>query len=86
MTTLVRYEYQSPAVVLTICRADKRNALSRALIAELTDAFMRAKDDTKARCVILTGEGSAFCAGMDLEELRDTLTAEAETIWADAMH
>ena len=52
---------------------------SRALIAALTDAFRRAADDPAARCVILTGNGPAFCAGMDLDELRGTLGDGAAT-------
>ena len=84
MSDLVRYEIRPPAAVLTLARADKRNALSRALITELDAAVRRAADDPEARCVILTGEGPAFCAGMDLDELRSTLTADAEVIWSDA--
>jgi len=84
MSDLVRYELRPPAAVLTLARADKRNALSRALIADLDAAVRRAAEDPAARCVILTGEGPAFCAGMDLDELRSTLTADAEVIWADA--
>lgn len=82
--SLVRYELRPPAAVLTLLRADKRNALSRALIHELDAAIQRAANDPAVRCVILTGEGLAFCAGMDLEELRGTLSADAEVIWEDA--
>lgn len=82
---LVTYELQAPAAVITLQRANKRNALSLALIDELTLAVQRAKDDPAARCVILTGSGPAFCAGMDLEELRASLHADAETLWGDAM-
>jgi methylglutaconyl-CoA hydratase len=82
--SLVRYELRPPAAVLTLMRADKRNALSRALIADLDAAVRRAADDFAARCVIITGDGPAFCAGMDLDELRSSLTADAEVIWADA--
>ncbi|HKB04276.1 MAG TPA: enoyl-CoA hydratase-related protein [Gemmataceae bacterium] len=82
--SLVRYDLRPPAAVLTLMRADKRNALSRALIADLDAAVRRAADDPAARCVIVTGDGPAFCAGMDLDELRSSLTAEAEVIWTDA--
>ncbi len=94
--TLVLYEARPPAVVITLNRPDRRNALSRALIKELTDAVYRARDDAAARCVILTGAGPVFCAGMDLAELAETLnrveattsgtapTADA-TIWDDAL-
>lgn len=81
---LVRYEHRPPAAVVTLNRPDKRNALSRALIAALTEAFQRARDDDAARCVILTGAGTAFCAGMDLDELRGALDASADLIWDDA--
>jgi methylglutaconyl-CoA hydratase len=85
MTPLVLYEYRSPALLITINRPDKRNALSRALIAELTTAFERAKSDAAGRCVLLTGAGPAFCAGMDLTELSETIEADRAVIWNDAL-
>lgn len=84
MPDLVLYEHRGPAAVVTINRPDKRNALSRALIAGLADAFRRAAADPAARCVILTGSGPAFCAGMDLDELRGTLGDQADLVWDDA--
>lgn len=83
----VRYEIRPPAAVLTLNRADKRNALSRSLISALTDAFTRARDDAQARCVILTGAGPVFCAGMDLAELQESLTAGGKEapVWKDAL-
>jgi methylglutaconyl-CoA hydratase len=85
--TLVRYEVRPPAVVLTMNRADKRNALSQALIAALTAAFQRARDDPAARCVILAAAGPVFCAGMDLGELADKLSRQEEesAVWDDAL-
>jgi methylglutaconyl-CoA hydratase len=84
MSDLVHYSHRSQAALLTINRPDQRNALSRALIAELTVAFKRAADDPKVRSVILTGTGTAFCAGMDLGELRGTLGDEGDKVWEDA--
>ena len=81
---LVRYQLRKPAAVITLNRPDKRNALSRALINELVMAFRLANDDPQVRCVILTGEGSVFCAGMDLDELHGTLGADQEVVWEDA--
>jgi methylglutaconyl-CoA hydratase len=83
---LVRYELRQSTAILTLERPEKRNALSRALIAALADAVARAANDPTARCVILTGDGPAFCAGMDLDELRGTVetTDEAERVWDDA--
>jgi methylglutaconyl-CoA hydratase len=85
MTAQALYEHRPPAAVITINRPDKRNALSRALIAALTDAFEQAKHDRDARCVLLTGAGPAFCAGMDLTELSESIDAERAVIWEDAL-
>lgn len=81
---LVRYQHRAPAAVISLNRPEKRNALSRALIAGIRAAFERAADDDKVRCVILTGEGSVFCAGMDLEELQGTIGAANDVVWDDA--
>jgi methylglutaconyl-CoA hydratase len=62
---LALYAIQSSTAVITINRPDKRNAISRGLIAALAEAFTRARSDAAARTVILTGTGPAFCAGMD---------------------
>src|SRR5215831_2385430 len=84
---LVLYERRAPAAVLTLNRPDKRNALSRGLITALADAFARAREDPAARCVILTGAGPVFCAGMDLAELAESLhePAESSPVWEDAL-
>lgn len=87
---LVLYRIHPPAAIITLNRPNKRNALSRGLIAALTDAVQRSREDPVVRCVILTGAGSVFCAGMDLTELSESLdrreTPAAETaIWDDAL-
>jgi methylglutaconyl-CoA hydratase len=83
---LALYEPHPPAAIITLNRPDKRNALNRGLIAALTDAFRRAATDAEARCVILTGAGSVFCAGMDLAELAESVEkGTAESVWDDAL-
>jgi methylglutaconyl-CoA hydratase len=84
---LVLYELRPPAAVLTLNRADKRNALSRELIAAIRAAFLRAKDDPTARCVLLHHAGPTFCAGMDLAELRESIESQTAggSVWIDAL-
>jgi len=53
-------------------RPEKRNALSRALLAELAQAFDDLHQEKRVRGVILTGAGTVFCAGMDLAEMLET--------------
>jgi len=79
------YRIEGPAAVITLNRPDKRNAISRELIAGVGDAVRRAGADAAARVLILTGAGNAFCAGMDLAELTETLTGASEgKVWDDA--
>lgn len=87
MSDLVLYEVTAGAAVVTLNRVDKRNALSRAFIAAISDAVERAAADPAARSVILTGAGSVFCAGMDLAELQESIAAGVEDtpVWDDAL-
>jgi methylglutaconyl-CoA hydratase len=73
--------------MVTLNRADRRNALSRDLIAALDAAIDRAGKDPGVRAVILTGAGSNFCAGMDLAELQESLAAGTENtpVWDDSL-
>lgn len=49
-------------------RPDRLNALDFALVAELHDALDVVAADDECRVVLLTGEGRAFCAGLDLTD------------------
>lgn len=54
---------------ITLHRPEKRNAISTQMISELLSVLDEV-ERTRARVVILTGAGKAFCAGMDLEMLQ----------------
>lgn len=60
---------EGPVVRLTLNRPEKLNALSRALVSALTQAFKRLSADDGLRAIVLTGAGRAFCAGVDLKEI-----------------
>ena len=47
----------------------RRNALSEAMLTQLTEAISKASDDKDVRVVILAAKGPAFCAGHDLKEM-----------------
>lgn len=68
---------------ITLSRPEKRNAISSKMIADLLTVLDEA-ERSPARVVILTGAGSAFCAGMDLEALRNLATQTQEQHAADA--
>src|ERR1700682_5393561 len=68
MYSTLLVETAGPITRITLNRAEKRNAISSGMIAELQSA-LDAIEKTKSRVVIVTGAGKAFCAGMDLEML-----------------
>ena len=57
-------------------RPDKCNALNRALVAELKQAFDDLHQERKVRGIILSGAGNHFCAGLDAVELHETKASE----------
>jgi methylglutaconyl-CoA hydratase len=60
---------------LTLNRPEKRNALNGLLVEALHNALRADADDPEHRVVVLTGAGSAFSSGADLEALRQMRTA-----------
>ena len=64
--------YDAGIATITFNRADKRNAISFELLNELLAAFDEV-EASPAQILVLTGAGKAFCAGLDLEELKSLL-------------
>jgi enoyl-CoA hydratase/carnithine racemase len=65
---LLSVERRGAVALVTLERPEKRNALSIELRLELADAFGRLSEDERVGCVVLTGAGPAFCAGMDVTQ------------------
>ncbi len=82
---LVRSERAASGVVtLTIDRAARRNAFDDALIAALRAQFESLGRDPDVRALVLTGAGSAFSAGADLDWMRRAASFTAAENLADA--
>ena len=67
MPEAVLYELRRDAAWLTLNQPEKRNALSDAVVATLLQHLQRANVDPQVRTIVITGAGSAFCAGADLK-------------------
>jgi methylglutaconyl-CoA hydratase len=81
---LVKIHVHEHAGTIILNRPEKRNALSRAMLAELAQALDDLHQERQVRAVILAGSGPAFCAGMDLAEMQTTSRADdALAKWRD---
>ncbi|MFN4225244.1 MAG: enoyl-CoA hydratase [Hyphomonas sp.] len=69
---IVLTERHGAVMLVTLNRPDALNALSRALRAEIVRVFTELKDNPEIRAVVLTGNGRAFTAGIDLKEAGQT--------------
>jgi enoyl-CoA hydratase/carnithine racemase len=66
MNDRVSYSVENHIAHIRLIRADKMNALDDAMIGALIEAGEQLKADKTVRCAILSGEGRAFCAGLDM--------------------
>src|SRR5918996_1747937 len=62
----LKYGMHDGVATITLNRADKRNAINAQMFTELGDAAERAANDPGIRVVLVTGEGQAFSAGIDV--------------------
>jgi enoyl-CoA hydratase len=66
----ILYEKAGGKARITLNRPEKLNALSAKLQRELNVALWEADNDAQVHCVILRGQGRAFCAGYDLSPMQ----------------
>jgi enoyl-CoA hydratase/carnithine racemase len=76
MDSVVQTKVHVPSGTIVLERPAKRNALTRLMMLQLKQAFEDLHQERRVRAVILTGAGSAFCAGMDLTEMLATTKEE----------
>jgi 2-(1,2-epoxy-1,2-dihydrophenyl)acetyl-CoA isomerase len=74
---LVVREKAGAIVTIRLNRPDKLNALTPDMGDQLVHAVLTTAEDKEVRCVVITGAGRAFCAGGDIEFLRDARRRKA---------
>lgn len=67
---LLARQVRNGVATLTMARPAQLNALSQGMLAALQSSFDALADDEAVRCLVIAGEGKAFCAGHDLREMR----------------
>lgn len=77
LISVERHAANPRIVIVTLKRPEVKNAINKAMVAELHEAFDALRDDMEAGCVILTGQGDDFAAGADIAELRERKALES---------
>ncbi len=66
---VLKISRQQNYAILTLNRPEKRNALNQPLIEAINAALAQFENDKEVRALLIRGEGSSFCAGIDLKEV-----------------
>lgn len=75
---MIQTKVQAGVATITLRNAKRRNAITSQMVTEIIDALDALEADEAVHAVIVTGEGSAFCAGADLSHLVRAATGDAE--------
>ncbi|QSZ27717.1 enoyl-CoA hydratase [Aceticella autotrophica] len=67
----ILYDEEEKIGFISLNRPEKRNALSRGLLEELTELLLKIGQEKKIKVVVLKGIGKIFSAGHDLKEIAD---------------
>jgi enoyl-CoA hydratase/carnithine racemase len=78
MDDRIRVTVENGVADVRLIRADKMNALDPAMFQAIAAAGAQLRDDPEVRAVVLSGEGRAFCAGLDVERM--TAAADGQSI------
>jgi enoyl-CoA hydratase len=79
VTTLAVTTPREGVTLVRLQRPDRLNALTLDLLDEVVGSIVAADRDPATRCIVLTGSGRAFCAGLDLDAI-ERLTARGRSV------
>ena len=83
--TYIRFYYKENSCFITFNRPEKHNAFDEKFIAELKQALQQANHKKTCRVVIINAQGPNFCAGADLNWMRNMTRFTCEKNEADAL-
>ncbi|AND39843.1 enoyl-CoA hydratase-related protein [Cytobacillus oceanisediminis] len=73
MFETVKYEVAKGVAWISLNRPDKLNAFTEQLNKEVQQSIKQASRDKEVRCLVITGEGRAFCSGQDLQGVNEDM-------------
>ena len=80
----IELAFDAGVATVTLNRPEVRNAFNDEVIGELSATFVGLGDREEVRCVVLAGNGPAFCAGADLNWMKRMADYTREENLADA--
>ncbi len=83
MTDRVRLSIAHGIADVRLCRADKLNAIDPDMFKAITEVGVRLNTERDVRAVVISGEGRAFCAGLDVERLMAAAEGHSIVPFAD---
>ncbi len=69
---------------LTLSRPEALNAQNAKMRSEVPMALREADADPEVKILVITGDGRAFCAGVDVKEVSQTSPSKKDQVWPDA--
>jgi 2-(1,2-epoxy-1,2-dihydrophenyl)acetyl-CoA isomerase len=73
MFETIRYDVSDGVAWVYLNRPNKLNAFIAQMNREINDSVKKASFDDDVRCIVITGEGRAFCSGQDLSEVDENM-------------
>ena len=63
----IKFDMEGPVATITLDRPERLNAINQQVVMDVTDALENARIADHVRCIVLRGDGRAFCSGDDLK-------------------
>ena len=83
---MIEYKVENRIATITLNRPEKRNALNDKVVMALREAFSRAELDSGVKVIVLKAKGKVFCAGADLEYLKQLQRNSFKDNLEDSLH
>ncbi|MCI1591969.1 enoyl-CoA hydratase-related protein [Heyndrickxia oleronia] len=71
MYETIEFEVRNHVAWVTLNRPEKLNAFNEQMKIEIKESLKKAAADTDVRCIVITGNGRAFCSGQDLQSVNE---------------
>src|SRR3990167_7823762 len=86
MYELIVCEEQNGIGLITLNRAEKRNAMNGKMIQEISHALQQLANDPNVRVLLIKGNGEHFCAGADIAWMQQIAQSSYDENYTDALH